>query len=85
MKQENNLKWVTDVQTMDTYKLFLTFNDGCQKLFDCEPLMEQYPIFQPLRDMDVFRNISLDGWTVTWLDGAIDIAPEFLYEKGISA
>lgn len=85
MKQENNLKWVTDVQTLGTYKLFLTFNDGCQKLFDCEPLMEQYPIFQPLRDMDVFRNISLDGWTVTWLDGAIDIAPEFLYEKGINA
>ena len=85
MKQENNLKWVTAVQTMGTYKLFLTFNDGCQKLFDCEPLMEQYPIFQPLRDMDVFRNISLDGWTVTWLDGAVDIAPEFLYENGISA
>lgn len=35
--------------------------------------------------MDVFRNISLDGWTVTWLDGAINIAPEFLYEKGINA
>lgn len=40
MKQENNLKWVIDVQTMDTYNLYLTFNDGCQKLFDCEPLME---------------------------------------------
>lgn len=52
MKLENNLKWVTDVQTMDSYKLFLTFNDG---------------------------------WTVTWLDGTIDIAPEFLYERGVDA
>jgi hypothetical protein len=26
----------------------------------------------------------LDGWTVTWENGSIDIAPEYLYEKGVA-
>ena len=25
------------------------------------------------------------GWTVCWLDGTIDIAPEHLYELGVAA
>ena len=28
---------------------------------------------------------DLDGWTVCWLDGTIDIAPEHLYELGVAA
>lgn len=61
--------------------MFLVLRFGKDNVF----FPNKYSVFQPLRDMDVFRNISLDGWTVTWLDGAIDIAPEFLYEKGINA
>jgi hypothetical protein len=34
--------------------------------------------------LSVFRNIALDGWTVTWQDGTIDIAPEYLYEHGVT-
>ena len=40
-------------------------------------------LYEPLRDMKVFKGIALDGWTVTWKDGMIDVAPEFLYDKGI--
>ena len=29
-------------------------------------------------------NVALDGWTVTWQDGMIDIAPEYLYEHGVT-
>jgi hypothetical protein len=76
-------KWVTEAQPMNNYWLKLVFNDGNVKHFDCKPLIEQYPIFSPLKDTNVFRNISLDGWTVSWADGAIDIAPEYLYEHSI--
>ena len=31
------------------------------------------------------ENISLDGWTITWLNGTIDIAPEHLYSEGVAA
>ena len=39
-------------------------------------------LYKPLQDTAVFREITLNGWTVTWNNGMIDVAPEFLYEKG---
>lgn len=47
-------------------------------------LAKGQPVFAPLRNLAVFHNFTLDGWTVTWQDGAIDIAPEYLYEHGVT-
>lgn len=85
MEQKNNLKWVTAARPLDAYRLHLTFNDGCERIFDCLPLIEKYEFFAPLRDKEVFNCVSLDGWTVCWLNGSIDIAPEHLYEMGEAA
>ena len=85
MEQTNELKWVTSAHTLDGYQLHLTFNDGSQRIFDCLPLIEKYKIFAPLRDKDVFASFTLDGWTVSWLDGTLDIAPEHLYEMGVAS
>ena len=85
MEIENKLKWVIAVCPLDDYRLHLTFNDGCQRIFDCLPLIEKYKLFAPLLDKDVFNCVSLDGWTVCWLDGTVDIAPEHLYEMGVAA
>ena len=85
MEAQNELKWVTEACAMDGYRLRLTFNDGSHRIFDCQPLIERYRLFAPLRKEDVFRQFSLDGWTVTWLNGSIDIAPEHLYEESITA
>ena len=85
MEQTNNLKWVVAARALDGYRLHLTFNDGSQRIFDCLPLIEKYQLFAPLRDKEVFNCVSLDGWTVCWLDGTIDIAPEHLYEMGAAA
>ena len=85
MEQENQLKWVIAAHPLDNYHLHLTFNDGNQRIFDCQPLIKKYKLFAPLRDKNVFSNINLDGWTVCWLDGSIDIAPEHLYEKSVPA
>ena len=85
MKQENELKWVTEARVAGGFKLELTFNDGCRRIFDCLPLIDKYQMFAPLRDSEVFANFALDGWTVSWLNGTIDIAPEHLYECGDAA
>jgi len=85
MRQNNELKWVTAAQPLDNYRLSLTFNDGSRRIFDCLPLIEQYAVFAPLRDKAVFESIGLDGWTVSWLGGTIDIAPEHLYENSVAA
>lgn len=84
-KINNQLKWVVAAQAHDNYMLHLTFNDGSQRIFDCKPLIEKYQMYAPLRDKSVFDNISLDGWTVSWLNGTIDIAPEHLYQMGQAA
>ena len=85
MAQMNELKWVTAARTLDDYRLHLTFNDGSERIFDCLPLIEKYKLFAPLRDKSVFDCFDLDGWTVCWLDGSIDIAPEHLYEVSVAA
>ena len=85
MEQTNTLKWVTAARVVGDYLLELTFNDGRRVIFDCETLINKYKLFAPLRDKDVFASFSLDGWTVTWLDGTLDIAPEHLYELGKAA
>ena len=85
MEIENKLKWVIAVRPLDDYRLHLTFNDGCQRIFDCLPLIEKYKLYAPLFDKEVFNRVDLDGWTVCWLDGTVDIAPEHLYETGVAA
>ena len=73
---------VVAAEAQDNHLLKLTFNDGSVKTFDCKPMIKQYPVFGPLQDEKIFRDITLDGWTVTWENGSIDIAPEYLYENG---
>ncbi len=85
MEKDNELKWVIAARPLDGYRLDLTFNDGSRRIFDCLPLIEKYKLFAPLRDKEVFNRVDLDGWTVSWLDGTVDIAPEHLYEVGIVA
>ncbi len=70
---------------MAHHLLRLKFSDGSIKMFDCKPLIAQLPALKELQNEAVFRKIALDGWTVTRLNGTIDIAPEYLYEKSVPA
>ena len=77
------LIWVTEAEIIEGYLISVTFNDGCRKIYDCRQLFNDgNPAYGPLKNMDIFSNIALDGWTVTWNNGTIDVAPEFLYEHG---
>ena len=71
---------ITKVKPMDNMMLLLTFNSGEQRLYDASQLLE-YPVFQPLKDNEVFSHPELDHGVVTWLDGELDIAPEAMYEN----
>ena len=66
------LIWITAAKVLEGHKLHLTFNNGACKVFDfAQVLAKGMPIFEPLKNLTVFRNIVLDGWTVTWQDGTI--------------
>lgn len=61
------------------YRLMVTFNDGEKRIFDGHSLLNG-PVFAPLADEKVFNDYALDYETLTWLNGEVDIAPEFVYE-----
>jgi hypothetical protein len=79
----NELVVVRGVKPLDGHKLWLRFSTNEKKIFDVSPLLN-FPAFKPLKDTAVFNEVYLDGETVVWNDGNIDIAPETLYEKGVA-
>ena len=75
---------ISGVRALNNYMLWVRFNTGEAKIYDCKPLLEREG-FAPLKDMDVFKGVYIDYGITVWLDGVIDIAPEELYENGVAA
>ena len=73
---------VSGVRPLDGYKLWVRFSTGEAKIFDCSSLLDT-PAFAPLRDEEVCRGVYIDYGVTVWKDGEIDLAPEYLYEKGV--
>jgi uncharacterized protein DUF2442 len=71
------LPGVVKAEYVDQYQVHITFTDGTAKTVDFAPWLDG-PIFEPLRDVNYFRNFFVAGSTVCWPNGA-DIAPETLY------
>ena len=69
---------VIDARHIEKYTIWVKFNDGSEGEID---LKEELwgPIFEPLKDINLFRNFSVnpDLHTITWENGA-DFSPEFL-------
>ncbi len=78
-----NLIWITSAKYLGAYRLQLTFNDGAVKIFDGKDMVSQ-PLYRALQSLSVFQQFELDGWTVSWEHGTIDIAPEYLYEHAVA-
>jgi hypothetical protein len=69
---------VVEAKYLNGYQLALKFDDGISGMVDLESELRG-PVFEPLKDSEVFKNFELDAWTVCWPNGA-DFAPEFIYE-----
>ena len=72
---------VVDAVYIGDYKIKLEFDNGETRIADCEQWL-QGEVFEPLKDKEYFQKFFLDGWSISWPNGA-DIAPETLY-KGSS-
>lgn len=66
---------VTSADYVSDYTLELTFNDGLKAEIDFTVWIKKNPFFKPLKDLEYFKNFSLDGWTVVWENGA-DLRPK---------
>ena len=74
---------VTKAIYLDGYKIELSFNSGETKIVDLEATLfnDRRKIFEPLRNIQYFKNFSLRYNTITW-DNEADFAPEYLYDVG---
>ena len=69
---------ITNARYLADFRIWLQFSDGVQGEVDLA-LELNGPIFEPLRDVVVFRQVRLhpELRTLVWPNGA-DFAPEFL-------
>lgn len=64
----------------EDYKLALKFDNGTEGIADLKELPEDGTVFAPLKNKELFRKVKLEKWGgITWLDGTLDIAPEYLF------
>ena len=69
---------VTEAKVLPHYRILVTFDTGEKKLFNMSTMLH-YPVYQKLKDETVFKTIKIRRGVVTWDDGNIDIAPEYMY------
>ncbi|MGE4502613.1 MAG: DUF2442 domain-containing protein [Thiomicrospira sp.] len=72
---------VLQAKYLNDYQLALSFSDDSEGMVDLGPFLQQEnrKVFQPLRDVSVFKAFKLEYGTLTWLNGTVDLAPEYLY------
>ena len=66
------------------YKIVVTFNDGTSHLVDFEKTIftDSRVIVSALRDLNVFKEFSIQNHTISWANG-LDFAPEFIKDCSI--
>lgn len=66
-----------NVETIENYKLKVTFDNGEVKVFDVKPYFE-HKLFDELKDDKLFKTVKIAGLSIEWDNGA-DICPDELY------
>lgn len=71
---------VIDYKLIANYTIWLKFDDETEHVIDFEPILLG-PMFGPLRDQELFRQVKLDQelGTLVWPTGA-DIDPTVLHD-----
>ncbi len=70
---------IFSVKALDDMIMLITFSNGETRLFDATIL--QGEVFEQLKKEDVFKNPIIDHGVITWDNGNIDCAPEFMYNN----
>lgn len=72
---------VAAIKILDDGMLLVTFSTGETRLFDVTTLLTKGNAFAPLAVEANRRSATVTHGFVSWLNGAIDIAPETLYTE----
>lgn len=74
------LNEVERIEYRHDYVFHVEFDNGLSGDVDFRLYLDRGPVFQPLRDVEFFRQAKIEGGTIAWPNGA-DVAPETLYAK----
>lgn len=74
------MKTIKAICAGNDWTLDITFTDGARRLFDMKPLLE-CEVFEPLRNIEMFRAVSNGGYFVEWPNEA-DLSADTLYLDG---
>ena len=77
-EMQENIK-VTEARPLRGGMMLVTFSTGEKRLFDTTLLTGS--AFEPLKDETIFMNPRIFHGVITWNNGEIDIAPEYVYEE----
>ena len=73
---------VKKVKYLSEYRLSLQFDNGKTKVVDLEDMLRhEKNLFLQLVDLDYFRQVECDGYSICWPNG-IDFCPNLLYKMG---
>lgn len=73
---------VVGCAVLDDTHVRIRFDTGDVRVVDISPLAA-LPALAPLANPSVLRNFAIDHGVLTWLDGELDIAPEWLLDHGV--
>jgi hypothetical protein len=71
---------VASVRALEDYELEVTFDDGVCGVVSLKDRLFG-PVFEPLRDPAMFRQVSVDEFGAICCPNGADLAPDGLYEK----
>ncbi len=74
---------VKNVIAQSNYKLTVQFSEGVTKIYDMNKLIENNPIFKPLKNNELYYEVKVDigGYGIVWNED-IDISCDELFENG---
>ena len=72
---------VAEAQPLVGGMMLVLFSSGEKRLFDATIL--DGPAFEPLQSEDVFATARVEHGFISWADGSIDVAPEYVYANSV--
>ena len=75
---------IKNVFPLPEHRLSVQFAEGCTKIYDLNPLFEQIPAFNELKDSHLFSDVCVDvgGYGIVWNDD-LDLSCDELWENGV--
>lgn len=70
---------IIEAEYLDGYRIWVRFRDGTEGEVNLVNELNG-TVFAPLKDIDFFKEFTLEGNTLTWPNGA-DFAPDFIYSS----